>query len=153
MTTAIILDSCLLGLATHPRGGPDAKKCHKWVKDLIAKDYQIFIPEIANYEIRREFILNNSMKALNRLDSFINLVEYHPLNTKTMHLAADLWAQARKMGKPTADDKALDADMILCAQAQDINNSSSFSETIIATTNVKHLSIFCDARSWEDISP
>ena len=28
-----------------------------------------------------------------------------------------------------------------------------YSATVIATTNTKHLSLFCDARHWRDITP
>jgi hypothetical protein len=66
-----------------------------------------------------------------------------------MLLAAQFWAEARKTGKPTADHNALDADMILAAQAklEEINGN----QVIVATTNVKHLSLFVDAREWQSI--
>ncbi|MFM6452719.1 MAG: nucleic acid-binding protein, partial [Planktothrix sp.] len=69
--------------------------------------------------------------------------------TETMLLAAQFWAEARKAGKPTADNNALDADMILAAQAklEEINGN----QVIVATTNVKHLSLFVDAREWQSI--
>ncbi len=63
--------------------------------------------------------------------------------------AAQFWAQVRKQGIPTADDKALDGDVILAAQAiliQDVGH-----EVIIATTNVGHLSRLAQAKKWRDI--
>ena len=63
--------------------------------------------------------------------------------------AAELWAEARKKGTPTADNKALDADVILASQAILIANYVN--EAIVATSNTKHLSLFCDAREWQDI--
>ena len=61
--------------------------------------------------------------------------------------AAEFWSQARQMGRPTASDKALDGDVILAAQAALLKNDNN--QVIVATTNVKHLSLFVDAREWK----
>jgi predicted nucleic acid-binding protein len=66
------------------------------------------------------------------------------LDREAMLKAADLWAQARKNGLPTADPKALDGDAILAAQALEVNG-------IVATDNVGHLARFVTARTWRDI--
>ena len=66
-----------------------------------------------------------------------------------MQRAAALWAFARQTGQPTANDDALDADMILIAQAESLNDPN----TIIATTNVGHLSRFFPADLWTNIIP
>ena len=73
-------------------------------------------------------------------------ITYLPITTEAMLLADQLWAEARRAGKPTADFKALDGDVILAAQAKLEENKGS--EVIIATTNVGHLSQFVDAREW-----
>jgi hypothetical protein len=61
--------------------------------------------------------------------------------------AAEFWAEARQRGQATADPKALDGDVILAAQATLVADEGN--EVIIATTNVKHLSQFVDARDWQ----
>lgn len=58
------------------------------------------------------------------------------------------WAAARKRGRKAADDAALDADMILAAQAVELAVDDN---VIVATTNPRHLTLFCDARHWRDI--
>jgi hypothetical protein len=51
----------------------------------------------------------------------------------------------------TADDKALDGDMILADQAIQIEQTWD-QEAVIATTNVRHLARFATAREWREIS-
>jgi hypothetical protein len=48
-----------------------------------------------------------------------------------------------------ADDKALDGDVILAAQAMSVK--INVREVIVATSNLKHLSLFVDASFWQDI--
>ena len=64
--------------------------------------------------------------------------------------AAALWAIARNQGFPTADDLALDADVILAAQAMVLGETDD--EVVIVTTNVGHLSQFVDARRWDEVT-
>jgi len=75
-------------------------------------------------------------------------VEYLPLTTAAMRQAAVFWAQARQRGQPTADDKALDGDVILAAQAVTLGAA----EVVIATTNVGHLSRFAPTALWPDVA-
>ncbi len=58
--------------------------------------------------------------------------------------AAAFWATARQQGQPTADDNALDADVILAAQAYLLSEEEE--DPVIATTNVGHLSRFVKAQ-------
>jgi hypothetical protein len=52
----VFLDSGPLGLLTNPRGRPKADQCRQWVKDLAAAGVRIFVPEVADYEVRRKLI-------------------------------------------------------------------------------------------------
>jgi hypothetical protein len=63
--------------------------------------------------------------------------------------AAEFWATARNAGKPTAPKEALDADVILAAQATLSSRPGEI--LIIATTNVGHLVRFAAAKHWQDI--
>ncbi len=59
----------------------------------------------------------NKAKGIQRLNSIKTALDYIPITTDIMFQAAQLWAIARNQGQPTADDKALDADVILAATA------------------------------------
>jgi hypothetical protein len=65
--------------------------------------------------------------------------------------AANLWAEARIQGIPTADDKSLDADIIICAHYKLLEEEYPGRYIVIATTNVKHLSHFAEAKKWQEI--
>ena len=65
--------------------------------------------------------------------------------------AANLWAEARIQGIPTADDKSLDADIIICAQYKLLKQEYPGRYIVIATTNVKHLNRFTEAQKWQEI--
>jgi hypothetical protein len=77
------------------------------------------------------------------------MLGYAPITTAVMLKAAQYWASARRMGRQSADDASLDADMILVAQAGALVRDGD--ETVIATTNIRHLVLFSSARVWRDI--
>jgi hypothetical protein len=72
-----------------------------------------------------------------------------PVTTEAMLKAAEFWATARRRGRPTAKDEALDGDAILAGQAVTLDIVGD--ELVIATTNLKHLSRFANAEIWTDI--
>jgi len=96
--------------------------------------------------VRRELILANKLTGIQGLDELKAILTYLPITTSVMLKAAELWAQARRTGRLTADPKALDGDVILAAQAMSVMGEGN--EVVIATTNVGHLSQFIDAREW-----
>ena len=124
--------------------------CQQWLRETLRRGKRVAIPEIADYEVRRELLRADRLNGLRRLDNLKQKLEYVPIQTEAMLLAAQLWADVRKRGKPTADSKALDGDVILAAQAQLLKTDSA--ETIIATTNLKHLSLLTNAAYWQNIN-
>lgn len=106
-------------------------------------------PEIADHEVRRELLRAGKSRGIQQLDELKRVLEYAPLTTEAMLLAAQFWADARRQGRPTADPHALDADVILAAQATLI--AAPGDEVVVATTNPAHLGHFVDARIWQDI--
>lgn len=136
-----MLDSGLLGMLAHPRQNRDAAE---WSKRLLQSGATLIIPEIADYELRRNLLLEGLDKSIERLNALKGTLQYLPLDTEAMLSAAALWAEARRRGRPTADAKALDGDVILAAQAKQVG-------AVVATDNVDHLAQFVDARPWKDI--
>jgi hypothetical protein len=55
----------------------------------------------------------------------------------------------RRQGQPTADPHALDADVILAAQAQ--LTAAPDDTIVVATTNVGHLERLVPAQRWDEI--
>jgi hypothetical protein len=149
MTRIIVLDSGPLGLLANPKSTPRTEAMNLWFETLLAGGDVFIIPEIADYEVRRELIQTGATASLRRLDSLQERASYVALTTAAMRQAAILWAQARKRGRPTADRHALDGDVILAAQASFLGDPDT--AVIIATENLDHLSQFTDARRWSDI--
>jgi predicted nucleic acid-binding protein len=137
-------------MVTNPRATPANDEAKRWLRSLLAGDAKVVVPEIADYEVRRELVRLNSRRGLARLDSLTELAAYLPLNTSAMRLAAQFWARARNQGTPTASADALDCDIILAAQAAQLAAEGS-DQVVIATTNVRHLSLFAEARYWNQI--
>lgn len=115
MSRTVLLDASPLGLLASPPGKKEAAACRQWLASLRLAGGRVIVPEIADYEVRRELLRARKTKSITRLDSLAGQLEYLPLTTAAMRRAAELWAQARQTGQPTAGDNTIDADMILAA--------------------------------------
>jgi predicted nucleic acid-binding protein len=146
--STVVLDATPLGILCHPRSPPLAVACRQWVDDLLAAGRRVIVPEIADYEVRRELIRRNSRRGLRHLDRLGLVLGYLPLTTAVMRRAAQLWAQARNTGRQTASDHALDSDVILAAQALSLGGP-----VVVATANPAHLSRYVAAELWQNIAP
>ncbi len=149
MSRIIVLDSGPLGMVTNPKAKGIPLACQMWLKSLLERGERVVIPEIADYEVRRELLRAGLLRSVHRLDNLKQTLEYIPIQTDAILLAANMWAEARQTGQPTADPKALDGDVILAAQARLLCNDTT--EAIVATTNVAHLSRFITAFDWQSI--
>lgn len=124
--------------------------CTQWVRGQVVKGVRVIVPEICDYEVRRELLRANKQQGIIGLDTVKNNLGYLPITTPTMLKAAEYWAQARQMGKPTAHPLRLDSDAILAAQAALLIADGH--EVTVATDNVSHLSLFVFAARWQDIT-
>ena len=150
MLPFIVLDSGPLGMIINPRAkSPETLACQAWFDRLDLAGYNFVIPEIVDYEVRRELLLQKKTTSLRLLDNLKTDLIYLPITTEAMLLASRLWAEVRRSGQPTADSKALDGDVILAAQV--LSSIDPSFNPIVATTNVAHIERFIPAQLWETV--
>ncbi len=149
MSEIILLDSAPLGMLTNPKSTPENDECKSWAARLLDRHIEFGIPEIADYEVRRELLRADKLSGVARLDALKLTLSYFPISTALMLMAAEFWASARKRGRKSADDAALDADVLIAAQAVMLMNDGD--DVVIATSNVRHLNLFAPAKLWREI--
>jgi predicted nucleic acid-binding protein len=147
----VVFDSGPAGLVTNPKRSPETMACEVWLRSLVKQGHEIVLPEIIDYEIRRELIRARKPIGLKRLDQLKADCTFLEVDSATFLKAAEFWADARWRGQPTANVASLDIDVILAAQSWMYRNEGEFS--VIATLNKKHLSQFVPAEHWKDIHP
>ncbi len=105
----LLLDTGVLGQLCHPRQEQN-RPVTEWLARLLdqgSEKWQVFLPEIADFELRRKLLHlvqtgQAGRKSIDRLNDLATLLEYLPLDTEIMRRAAELWAEARQRGAPTA---------------------------------------------------
>jgi len=147
----ILLDSSPLALLCSPVRSSEVIAIAHWASSCLASGHQIYLPEIIDYELRRELLRAGKTNSVLRLNGLKTTFDYLPITTEAILYAADLWAQSRRAGMPTSDPKKLDVDVILAAQARTLAVPAS--GIIVATANVAHISRFVSADLWTNISP
>ena len=147
VSRTVLLNAGPLDLVSNPKPSLLNLACSAWLQRLLESGVQVIVPEIADYEVRRELLRANKQPGLTLLDTLAETLDYLPLTTAVMRQAARLWASARQSGQPTAGDNTIDGDVILAAQAQSLD----VLDFVIATTNVGHLSRFVPAQLWTEI--
>lgn len=101
--------------------------------------------------MKRELLRARKTAGIGKLDAFVNAVpgRYLPLSDAALRLAAELWAQSRQVGRPTAQPEAIDIDVMLAAQA--LSLGTAISGVVVVTANPKHLSQFIAVKHWTEI--
>ncbi len=144
MSKILVLDTGPAGKIVHPGISPGVRQ---WLQDRVAAGDRFVLPEIVDYELQRNFLLEirrgrtSFTRSLQRLDQLRSRLIFLPLNSEAMLKAAELWAESRSLGKPTADPKELDGDVILAAQALQIDGT-------VVTENPGHLALFVRIEHW-----
>ena len=84
MSRVVVLDAGPLGLVTNPRRSPTSAACATWLQSLLGAGSRVVLPEIADYEVRRELLRANKAKGIEHLDALGRLIEYLPITTAAM---------------------------------------------------------------------
>ena len=146
----VVLDASILGLVTNPNLTASNLGAKQWLETLLQAGIKVALPEIADYEIRRELLRADKLRGIRNLDILGTNLVYLPITTTTMRSAARLWSQLRKQGLPTSEAKSIDGDVLLAAQALTYSEAQDLNP-VIATSNVSHISRLTRARHWSEI--
>jgi len=152
----VFLDTGVLGLVSSPSNAREAQECKQWLYHLLSRSAYVVTSDICDYEVRRSLLLasltNPIVQGLENIDALQQVIDFLPLTQNVMKKAAQIWAKARHQGIQTADNKNIDADVIIAAQCQLLKEEYPGQYIVLATTNVKHLQRFIEAQEWEDIN-
>jgi predicted nucleic acid-binding protein len=153
MKRVALIDSGPLNEIVKPQPSVDVSR---WLKFIDEKRIAIRVPEIIDYELRREIVLqcligtNDSYKSLHKLNKYRQTKRFISINPSvTLTDACEIWAKLREKGQGTSDNKNIDVDVILAAQA--ISMKNDFDEVIIVTGNLSDIQRFCylDIQVWD----
>ncbi|QDL11141.1 type II toxin-antitoxin system VapC family toxin [Brasilonema octagenarum UFV-E1] len=151
----VFIDSGVLGILTNPNKLGEAYDCEQWLYTLLSHGVHVCSSDICDFEVRRSLVLASQKKtelnSIQNLDELREIIDFLPITSALLKQAASLWAAARSQGIPTADDKSLDVDIIISGHWQILKEDFPGRYIVIATTNVKHLSRFTEAKVWRDI--
>ncbi|MES1244298.1 MAG: PIN domain-containing protein [Acidobacteriota bacterium] len=143
----LLLDTTVLSRLCYPFREENRSLVH-WFEEASRADHLVCLPEIADYETRRGLLHlalrsgRSTTRSLQHLDRLGGLLAYLPLTTSVLRRAAGLWADARFKGIPTGS--SLDADVILAAQALEIQDAA------VITDNLRHLGRFVPSYRWQE---
>jgi hypothetical protein len=144
---AIVLDTGPLGGLVQ-RIKEVREPFQRWLEPFLVPGTTVVIPGIADYELRRELQRMGNHESIRALDELGGVLRFLPLDKASMEKACEYWAHARNNHQATSSDTALDGDMILCGLVR----VAFGDDHLIATTNVKHISLYANAMDWQEIT-
>jgi hypothetical protein len=128
------------------------RQCQEWAEDLRRKGTIVRLPAGSEYEVRRSLIRSNLGAALAQLDMLVQRYGRLSVTDDDWMCARELWANARLMGFQPTDNKRLDFDTLLAAQAAVLDRRGE--DVWIATDNIGDLgALYHKAQLWDEITP
>lgn len=134
----LLLDTGVLGQVCHPRKYGDVRA---WFRRAVL-EHELLLSEFADYELRRELLRIDSRRSLRRLDELTRELQYVPVTTATWRATARLWADQRRVGRPTG--AGTDGDLLLVVQARE-------ELAAVVTLNEKHFAGLVDVYTWQSV--
>ena len=103
MSQIILLDAGPLGLVTNPKRSEKSVAAAQWLQTKLRQGDLIIVPEIADYEVRRELLRANKVAGVQRLDALIDGLSSLPglrindvLRARSQNTSADVTVWTRK---------------------------------------------------------
>jgi hypothetical protein len=87
MSRHILLDSSPLGLLTNPSGSVEVLAINQWARACLAAGHHLYIPEVIDYELRRELLRSAKTSGLTLLGGLKPLCDYLPITTAMLRAA------------------------------------------------------------------
>ena len=81
MSLIVLLDAGPLGMITNPKSSPENEACKNWLASLAYDGVEVVIPEVADYEVRRELLRAGKERGIGRLDALKGMLRYAPITT------------------------------------------------------------------------
>src|SRR5512144_1826931 len=75
----VVLDTGPLGLLVQRSGLAPADECRAWLRSLLSSGHDACVPEICDYELRRELLRLGLNQAIDRLAQIEATLEYLPI--------------------------------------------------------------------------
>lgn len=159
----VFLDTNILGLVAKPNksfddSSDESYQVQQWFYGLLSKGIRVVTSTLCEYEFRRGLLkpLNKAMEIAPGIIELDNLaasgvLEFIDVSREDSILAAQMWVDAQAEGRPTSDKKKIDIDVIISAQCLILRQENPGQKVIMATTNIKHISRYCEAANWQDI--
>ena len=152
------LDTNTLNFLCNPNNLSEAVECEKWFYTYYTRRVTFYSSDICDYEIRRGLSASSIRdgkvsEGLSLLDDLRadGYILFSPIANETLNIASALWARSSVNSQSNKDVKNIDVDIIISAQYQLLVEENPGQRVVVATTNIKDLSIYCEAANWQDI--
>jgi hypothetical protein len=159
----VFLDTNILGLIAKPTksfddSSDESYRVQQWFYGLLSRGVRVVTSTLCDYEFRRGLLepsdkTNKIAPGVIELDTLADtgMLEFISVSREAAILAAQMWIDAQAAGWPTSDKQNIDVDVIISAQCLILQKETPGQQVIMATTNIRHISRYCEAANWQDI--